>query len=354
MEKLKVFLSSTMTELHNERVAVQQALAERDIEVIWFEGFGARPETAQIAYLEGVQEADVYIGIFWNQYSPATEEEYREADRLGWPCFIYVKDFAVDRELKLQALINELERKHVCKTFSDALTLAERVQVDVQDWIVHQWRLGRKAKEVKFPQPSIILDSENGDFYLVKEGRVQYIPDNPTLRAIEKSLGLRIIKLSGEEMRRIPFSRGVPLRSQAPQIFQDSQGMKYLVAREEKRRIPNDETLKALGGDPRSSVPTEDEYLASLQEDSPLPEECGDQWLTSKPRLVHSAAVYISVFLVQGRIYRWVRKPPYIEELQERLGIGPSQPVDGQELESYVEGIPIVSEGDIPTALEGP
>ncbi|MBC8263434.1 MAG: DUF4062 domain-containing protein [Anaerolineales bacterium] len=144
MEKLKVFLSSTMTELHNERMAVHNALAERGMEVIWFEGFGARPEAAQTAYLEGVQEADVYIGIFWNQYSPATEEEYREADRLGKPRFIYIKDFAVDREQALQKLIGELGQKHTYKTFSDALTLAHQVERDIQDWILHQWR---KTKE---------------------------------------------------------------------------------------------------------------------------------------------------------------------------------------------------------------
>jgi hypothetical protein len=144
MEKLKVFLSSAMTELHNERVAVHNALTERGIEVIWFEGFGARPETAQIAYLEGVQEADVYIGIFWNQYSPATEEEYRKAEQLGRSCFIYCKDFAISREPKLQALVDELGRKHIYKTFGDALTLAEQVQTDIQDWIVHQWRQTKK------------------------------------------------------------------------------------------------------------------------------------------------------------------------------------------------------------------
>jgi hypothetical protein len=75
------------------------------------------------------------------------------------------------------------------------------------------------------PQPSII--SDNIDFYLVKEKSMYYIPDNPTLRAVEKSSGLRIIKLSREKMRQIPFSRGDPLRSQAPRIVQDSRGIKY-------------------------------------------------------------------------------------------------------------------------------
>lgn len=208
----------------------------------------------------------------------------------------------------------------------------------------------KETKGVKLPQPSII--SDNIDFYLAKEESMHYIPDNPTLRAVEKSLGLRIIKLSSEEMRQIPFSRGDPLQTQAPRIVQDSRGTKYLVSREEKWRIPNDETLKALGGDPRSNFPTEDEYLASLQEGSSLPEEWGEQWFTSKPKLEkYVAAGYTSEFLVCGRICRYISKPEWVEELRERLGIGSIEPIDKQKLESYVEGISIDSERDVQTVL---
>ena len=139
MKKLKVFLSSAMTELHNERAAVYNALTDGGFKVIWFEDFGARPEVAQAAYLEGVQEADVYVGIFWNQHSMATEEEYGKAERLGRPCFIYIKDFVVNREPKMQAFIDELRQKHTCKSFVNALALAKQVPEDVQGWIVHQY-----------------------------------------------------------------------------------------------------------------------------------------------------------------------------------------------------------------------
>ncbi|MGA9350891.1 MAG: DUF4062 domain-containing protein [Anaerolineae bacterium] len=354
MEKFKVFLSSTMTELHNERMSVHKALKERGIEVIWFEGFGARPETAQIACLEGVQEADVYIGIFWNQYSPATEEEYREADQLGKPRFIYIKDFAVDREEALQRLIAELGKEHTYKTFGDALTLAKQVPRDIVDWLVHQWRLGREAKGVKLPQPSIVVNTETNEWYLFKDGKGHYIPDNPTLRAIGKSLGVKgIFKLSSEEIRQIPH--GNPLRSQAPQIFQDSQGVKYLVAREERRRIPNDKTLKALGGDPWRVRTKTDEYLARYREGSPLPEHLGVQWSTSEPWLVKLAAEYTAIFLVRGPICRYIPTHACHEELREKLQmIGQEDRIDEQELESYIEGVSIESTRDVRTALEDP
>lgn len=209
----------------------------------------------------------------------------------------------------------------------------------------------KEAKGAMLPQPSIISDKI--DFYLVKEGNMHYILDNPTLRYVEKSLGLRIIELSSEKMRQLPFSRGDPLRSRAPRIVQDSQGIKYLVVRrEEKRRILNDETLKALGGDPRSSFPTEDEYLASLQEGASLPEEWGEQWFTSKPKLEkYVTDRYTSEFLVCGQIRRHIRKHAWVEELKERLGIGSIEMIDRQKLESYVEGISIGSERDVQTVL---
>jgi hypothetical protein len=200
------------------------------------------------------------------------------------------------------------------------------------------------------PQPSIISDKI--DFYLVKEGNMRYILDNPTLRYFE-SLGLRIIRLSSEKMRQLPFSRGDTLRSRAPRIVQDSRGTRYLVViRGEKRRIPNDETLEALGGDPSISVPTEDEYLASLREGLPLSEQMGEQWFTSKPKLEkYVVAEYTSGFLVRGQICRYISKPKWVKELRERLGIGSIEPIDRQKLESYVEGIPIDSERDVQTVL---
>jgi hypothetical protein len=209
----------------------------------------------------------------------------------------------------------------------------------------------KEAKGGMPPQPSIISDKI--DFYLVKEGNMHYIPDNPTLRYVEKSLGLRIYEYSSEKMRQLPFSLGDPLLSRAPGIVQDSQGIKYLVVvREEKRRILNDETLKALGGDPHTIFPTEDEYPASLQEGLSLPEEWGEQWFTSKPKLEeYVAAGYRSRFLVCGQICRYISEPEWVRKLRERLGIGSIEPIDRQKLESYVEGIPIDSERDVQTVL---
>lgn len=125
-----------MTELNDERATVRKALQEREIEVLCFEELGARPETPQNAYLAAVREADLYLGLFWNRYSPATEEEYRKALRLGRPCLIYVKDFDVHRDEELTTLLAEIGRRWVYKTFSDVTELHTQVQRDLQQLLI--------------------------------------------------------------------------------------------------------------------------------------------------------------------------------------------------------------------------
>jgi predicted phosphodiesterase len=213
-------------------------------------------------------------------------------------------------------------------------------------------QLASKIAVMPSQQAIVIRSIETGKSYLVEDGKRRYIPDNPTLRAVVKLLGVKEVReLSNREVNEYPL--GDPLPSQASRVVQDSREIKYLVASREKRRIPNEETLKALGGDPRH-VPTEaDEHLASYQEGSPLPEQLGAQWFTSTPRLVRVEAAYTAVFLVRGSICRYIPKRAFVEEIKRRLQmIGPEERIDERKLESYVEGIPIESTRDIRTALE--
>jgi hypothetical protein len=203
-------------------------------------------------------------------------------------------------------------------------------------------------------QAILIRIIETHKFYLFEGGEARYIPDNPTLRAVEKSSGAKgILDLNSSKELYEQYTVGDDLQSQAPRIIQDSRRIKYLIARTEKRRIPNDETLKALGGDPNHVPPKPDEYIARFQEGLPLPEELGAQWFASEPRLVKLVAGYISEFLVRGQICRYIREHVCVEE-RERLGIGSIEPIDRQELEDYVEGISIESKSDVVTVLKVP
>jgi len=208
-----------------------------------------------------------------------------------------------------------------------------------------------EPKGVKLPQSLIVKQSDAVNYYLVESGEKRRILDNPTLSFFVKLLGVKEIpEWSSKKLSE--YNSGDVLESRAPRIVQNSQGIRYLVAREEKRQIPNDETLRALGGDPRH-VPTKpDEYLARFREGSPLPEEWGQQWFTSDPKFVRVDAAYTAVFLVCGPICRYIYTPACHEELGKKLQmIGPEEGIDEQELERYVEGISIRSERDVQTVL---
>lgn len=145
VDKLKVFISSAMTELHDARVTVQRALTDAGFEVIWFEGFGAQPAPPDSAYIEGVKGANIYVGIFWNQHSLPTEQEYHVALDENKPCFIYVRETGGKRDPNLQKLIDEeFKKRHTYKTFGELSTFITQVVSDTQTWMKSEWEKASK------------------------------------------------------------------------------------------------------------------------------------------------------------------------------------------------------------------
>jgi hypothetical protein len=108
---LRVFVSSKMQELAEERQAIKAALDDMRIESFVFEAdAGARPRTIEETFLEEVEGADLYIGVFWRGYGRYTIEEYDRATALGMDCLIYEKREAVDgqRDPELAAFLERL------------------------------------------------------------------------------------------------------------------------------------------------------------------------------------------------------------------------------------------------------
>ena len=106
---LRAFISSKMEELALERMTIRAALAELHIEAFVFEkDAGARPYSIQQTYLEELEAANLYIGVFWKGYGKYTIEEYEHAQTLGMDCLIYEKREEVGngRDPELQAFLD--------------------------------------------------------------------------------------------------------------------------------------------------------------------------------------------------------------------------------------------------------
>jgi hypothetical protein len=95
----RVFVSSVMTGMETERVAVAAAIEEMGAYPVWFERFGGRDDDPTSAYLTEVASSDVYVGILGERYGTqlssgysATHAEYREAVAQGLRVCVWVHD----------------------------------------------------------------------------------------------------------------------------------------------------------------------------------------------------------------------------------------------------------------------
>ena len=134
-----LFTSSKMTELADERRAVQAVLSRLPNFCCWLweDNAGARPEPIRSTYLAEVEACDVYIGLFWKEYGPYTIEEFNHARLHRKPCLIYEKHIDVgQRSPYLAEFLESIQHMEdpdtltVCQ-FTTPEALAERVKNDV-------------------------------------------------------------------------------------------------------------------------------------------------------------------------------------------------------------------------------
>ena len=101
--RLRVFVSSTLGELAEERQAVSRAITALRLTPVMFE-VGARPHPPQELYRAYLAQSDVFIGLYWQRYGwvgPGMEisglEDEFQLSR-AFPRLLYVKGPAPDRE----------------------------------------------------------------------------------------------------------------------------------------------------------------------------------------------------------------------------------------------------------------
>jgi hypothetical protein len=154
--QLKVFISSRLEELEEERKAIEEAVSELWTHeylpfTIWiWEGAreipsGKHPDNVQS---EGVKDSDIYLLILGSEYgdfeyrqSP-THKEYDiacselEEDSI----LIYIKEVE-RREEKLEKWIEEIKDKHTFKSFKNPYQLKDLVKTRLRDlWNKGKWR----------------------------------------------------------------------------------------------------------------------------------------------------------------------------------------------------------------------
>jgi predicted ATPase len=113
-QRLRVFVSSTLAELADERAAVARAISALRLTPVMFE-LGARPHPPRELYQAYLAQSDIFIGLYWERYGwigpgmdiSGLEDEFRLSDSI--PRLLYVKTPAPHREPRLTAMIEELQ-----------------------------------------------------------------------------------------------------------------------------------------------------------------------------------------------------------------------------------------------------
>ncbi|MFC8682469.1 ATP-binding protein [Microbacterium ureisolvens] len=113
-QRIRVFVSSTLRELAEERDAARSAIERLRLAPVMFE-LGARPHPPRDLYRSYLAQSDVFIGIYGASYGwiapdedvSGLEDEYNLAPA-GMPKLIYVKD-ADTRDPRLQDLIARIQ-----------------------------------------------------------------------------------------------------------------------------------------------------------------------------------------------------------------------------------------------------
>ena len=114
--RLRVFVSSTLGELAEERRAVARAVSALRLTPVMFEE-GARPYPPAEVYRAYLAQADVFIGLYWQRYGQLVpggqvsglEDEFGLSG--GLPRLLYVKGPAPDREPRLAELLARIQEE---------------------------------------------------------------------------------------------------------------------------------------------------------------------------------------------------------------------------------------------------
>ncbi|HLN05229.1 MAG TPA: DUF4062 domain-containing protein, partial [Acidimicrobiales bacterium] len=124
-QRVRVFISSTLEELADERSAARRAIRRLRLAPVWYES-GARPHPPRKMYRAYVEQSQVFVGIYWQRYgwvapgmdiSGLEDEYFLSADM---PKLLYVKLPAPQQEPRLGELLDRIriEGQVSYRTFS--------------------------------------------------------------------------------------------------------------------------------------------------------------------------------------------------------------------------------------------
>lgn len=152
----RVFVSSLISSMPEERAAAREAIqAVGALPVMFEHELGAQDVTAEAAYLDGVRQSGIYVGVFGPRYGvrtptgrSATHDELKEAERLGLRLCLFTVGYGTPTmDGDQRDLVDGLRNLYTTSAFSDASDLKEKLHRRLSDLAAEEllpWvRIGR-------------------------------------------------------------------------------------------------------------------------------------------------------------------------------------------------------------------
>ena len=195
-QRLRVFISSTLGELADERRAARASVEQLRLTPVMFE-LGARPHPPRALYRSYLAQSDVFVGIYWQRYgwvAPDMEISGLEDELVlstDLPRLIYVKRPAPDMEPRLAEMLDRLEGEDTAsyKPFRDADELHDLLLDDLAILLTERFDGDREAAPAPAP-PRHNLPAQTSTFL----GREAELRD---LRDLIADEDVRLITLTG-------------------------------------------------------------------------------------------------------------------------------------------------------------
>ncbi|MGH9013784.1 MAG: ATP-binding protein [Acidimicrobiia bacterium] len=195
-QRLRVFVSSTLTELAEERAAVADAISALGLTPVLFE-LAARAHPPRELYRAYLAQSDVFVGLYWQRYGwigpgmdiSGLEDEFRLAHSM--PRLLYIKTPAPDREPRLTAMIDEIDRVGInssYRMFGEPQELGQLVRDDLA--LLLSERFAASGGNDPAPRPPLSLPVTTTSLI----GREHDIADVEELMATP---GVRLVTLTG-------------------------------------------------------------------------------------------------------------------------------------------------------------
>jgi predicted ATPase len=210
-QKLRVFVSSTLRELAEERRAARVAIERLHLAPVMFE-LGARPHPPRELYRAYLAQSDLFVGLYAERYGwvapgeevSGLEDEYNLAP--GLPKLIYIREGSGTREPRLGDLLSRIRTDDSAsfKYFSTARELGPLLTDDLATLLAERFDLSRGSSRAVAP-PAAAPTARVVDVPDIADRVVLPVPLTPLIGRQQEvgdvaglfDAGARLVTLSG-------------------------------------------------------------------------------------------------------------------------------------------------------------